>query len=121
MAKAFVRGTKDVEPTCPPKHENTSTWSIITPKVSGSNDIEFLVTEIRPGGAAFTHVHEDADHVYFFTAGRAYAIVNGERFEVSPGDALFIPRNAAHEIHPIGEETLRMVVTLSPARQMVQV
>ena len=116
--KAFIKNTGDVEPICPPKHENTDSWPLVTPKLGGSDAIEFAVTEIRPGGAGYKDKHEAADHVFFFISGRAYAIVDGEKFNVRPGDALFIPRNSDHEVYVEGKETLCLVAVSAPARKM---
>lgn len=114
--EAFVRNANDVTPVCPPKHENTSSWPLVTPKIGGSDSIEFFITEIRPGGGALKDVHEKEDHVYYFLSGKGYSIIEGERLEFKAGDALFIPRNSQHEMYPIGEETMRFVVTFAPAR-----
>ncbi|MDK2985997.1 MAG: hypothetical protein PWQ96_1640 [Clostridia bacterium] len=115
--KPFVRNVNDVDPVCPPLHENASSYPLVTPKNGGSDSIEYFITEIRPGGAALKDVHENEDHVYFFLSGKGYSIIEGERFEFGPNDALFIPRNSEHEMYPVGEETLRFIVTFGPARK----
>jgi len=115
--KAFVKNVKDVEPVCPPKHEKTDSWPLVTPKLGGSDAIEFFLTEMRPGGAGLEDIHEASDHVFFYISGRAYAIVDGERFNVGPGDALFVPRNSTHEVHVEGNETLRFIGLCAPARK----
>lgn len=118
MGKGFKKSISEVQPVCPPKHENASSWPLVTPKMGGGDSIEFFVTEIRPGGAALKDVHEDADHVYFFISGRGYSIIEGERFDFGPGDALWIPRNTEHEMYVVGEETLRFTVLFAPAREI---
>jgi len=42
-----------------------------------------------------THAHP-TDEVYLVFAGKGYCHVNGERFEVQPGDVVEIPPDAAH-------------------------
>lgn len=116
MPKAFVKNIKDVEPVVPVKHEEADSWPLVTPKLGGSDAIEFFVTEIRPGGAALEDIHETSDHVYFVLSGRGEAIIEGEKFNLEPGDALFIPRNSRHELKTVGKETLRFVVLFAPAR-----
>ena len=115
--KPFVRNVRDVEPVLPPKHENTSSYPLVTPKTGGSDSIEYFITEIRPGGAALKDVHVNEDHVYFFLSGKGVSTINGENFEFGAFDALFIPKNTEHEMAPVGEETLRFVVTFGPARK----
>lgn len=115
--KPFVKSVSDVEPVCPPKHENTSSYPLVTPKNGGSDSIEYYITEIRPGGAALKDVHENEDHVYFFLSGSGESVIAGEKLEFGAFDALFIPRNTEHEMRPVGEETLRFIVTFGPARK----
>lgn len=117
QTEPFVRNIKDVQPVCPPLHENASSWPLAVPKNGGGDTIEFFITEIRPGGAALKDIHENEAHVYFFLSGRGYSIIEGERFDFGPEDALYIPKNSQHEMYVVGEETLRFVVTFSPARK----
>lgn len=109
--KAYVISTKDVTPGIAPLHEESNSWML-----GLTDDLEFYITEIRPGGAALKDMHPDADHIFYFLAGYGYQIIDGERFDHGPNDAVFIPRGAQHEMYVTGQETLRFVVTLSPAR-----
>ena len=120
QTEPFVRAMSEISPVVPPKHVDASAYPLVTPKNGGSNTIEFHVTEIRPGGKAEKDVHEDADHVYFFTSGYGYTICDGERLDFGPNDALYIPKGTEHEMYVKGEETLRMVVTFGPARQVMR-
>jgi mannose-6-phosphate isomerase-like protein (cupin superfamily) len=114
--KCLVRNIKEVNSSKPPMHKDASSWPLILPKMGGGDSIEVFITEIRPNGAALSDIHEDADHVYFFLSGKGYANVGGERFKIGHNDAFFIPRGVEHEIFCSGEETLRYVVTYTPAR-----
>lgn len=115
--KAFLKNAKDVAPVCPSRHVDADSWPLVTPKLGGSDAIELFLTEIRPGGAGLEDVHETIDHVFFIISGRALVIVGGERFNVGPGDALFVPRNSTHEFHVEGRETLRLIGLCAPARK----
>lgn len=114
--EAFVRNVRDVDSVVPPLHENCASYPLVTPKIGGSDSIEFFVTEIRPGGAALKDIHKEEDHVYFFLSGKGYSVIEGERYEFKENEALYIPRNSNHEMYPLGDETLRFIVTFSPAR-----
>lgn len=120
QTEPFIRNVHDVKPVSPPKHVNTSSYPIVTPKNGGSNTIEFHVTEIRPGGCAEKEAHADADHVCYIISGYGYAVVDGERLDFGPNDSLYIPKGAEHEIFVDGEETLRMAVTFGPSRMIMR-
>jgi len=120
QTEPFIRNIKEIKPVLPPKHVDASAYPLVTPKNGGSNTIEFHITEIRPGGCAEKDVHEDADHVYFFTSGYGYTICDGERLDFGPNDALYVPKGTEHEMYVIGEETLRMVVTFGPSRMAMR-
>ena len=95
-----------------PLHFESNSWALAM-----NNDIEFFITEIRPGGRAEKDMHPDADHVFYYLTGYGYQIIDGVRYDVGPNDVLFVPRGCDHEMYVTGNETLRMVVTFSPCRE----
>lgn len=109
MAKAFKVSSKDLQAGVAPLHEESNSWTLVL-----NEDIAFYVTEIRPGGAALKDNHPDADHVFYYTSGYGYQIVDGERFDFGPNDCIFVPRGCDHEMYVTGQETVRMIVTFSP-------
>ncbi|MCL2220751.1 MAG: cupin domain-containing protein [Oscillospiraceae bacterium] len=109
MKKPYKVSTKDLIPGVAPLHEESNSWTI-----AATDTIAMFVTEIRPGGRALKDIHADADHVFYYTSGYGYQIINGERFDFGPNDCLFVPKGATHECHVVGNETVRMVVTFSP-------
>ena len=110
--KPYRVNTSEIEPMVAPLHEGSNSWTLAM-----NNDIEVFITEIRPDGAALRDNHPDADHLFYYLSGYGYHIVDGERIDFGPNDAVFIPRGCDHEMYVTGRETLRMVVTLSPARK----
>ena len=110
--KPYKANISQIPPGVPPLHFESNSWALAT-----NNDIEFLVVEIRPGGHADKDVHPDADHVYYCLSGYGYQILDGVRYDIGPGDVLFVPRGVYHEIYLTGQETLRMIVTFSPCRE----
>jgi len=110
--KPYKVNTSMVTPVVAAKHFESNSWTLAT-----NNDIEFLITEIRPGGRADKDMHPDADHVFFYLSGYGYQIVDGVRYDVGPNDVIFVPRGCYHEMGVTGNETLRMVVTFSPCRE----
>jgi len=107
--RAYKVSTKDLTPIVAPLHEESNTWTIAI-----NENIAMYVTEIRPGGCALKDIHADADHVFYYTSGFGYQIIDGERFDFGPGDCIYVPMGSTHECHVVGRETVRMVVTFSP-------
>ncbi len=116
--KAILRRIRDIKSVLPPKHTNTDAFVLANNATVGCKNIEFFLTEIRPGGEAEEDIHPISEHAYFVISGRGLAKVEGEEFTVEPGDCLYIPPGAKHGIKPIGTETLRFVVWMSPPRQL---
>lgn len=115
--KAFVKNAKDVESGLPPKHEDADSWPLVTPDQGGPETVAFYLTEIRPEGRALKDVHPNRDHVYYILSGRGAAEVEGEEFDLNPGDAFFIPRNSEHSLEVVDKQTLRFVVLFAPAEE----
>jgi len=110
--KPYKVSTKDLIPGVAPLHEESNSWTIAI-----NENIAMYVTEIRPGGRALKDIHADADHVFYYTSGYGYQIIDGERFDFGPNDCIFVPMGSTHECHVVGNETVRMVVTFSPLPQ----
>ena len=110
--KPYRVNNSQITPGVAPLHFESNSWTLAM-----NNDIEFFVTEIRPGGRAEKDNHPDADHVFYYLSGYGYQIIDGERFDIIPGDTIYVPRGCNHEMYVTGDETLRMIVTFSPARE----
>lgn len=59
--------------------------------------------EIPAGGEDRQSPH-DADEVYYIIAGRATAVVEGDRIEVGPGSVLFVAKDKDHRFVDITED-----------------
>ncbi len=115
MAKAYVKNYYDLAPAAPAKHLNAHAFAFGVPATMDSDTYGFFsICEIRFGGAAILDNHKDADHCYFILSGKGYSIINGKRYEYKVGDVMWIPGNSDHEMYPIGVQTLKFVVTLTP-------
>ena len=101
----------------PPKHTQTNSFPLISPKSCGAN-FEFHITEIKAGGTAQDDVHANEEHGFYCISGRALAMVDGEEFLMEPGCALWVPKGAIHSFKVLGGETYRVGVIFSPARKV---
>jgi mannose-6-phosphate isomerase-like protein (cupin superfamily) len=59
--------------------------------------------EIPAGGEDRQSPH-DADEVYYVIAGRATAVVEGDRIDVGPGSVLFVAKEKEHRFVDITED-----------------
>ncbi len=115
MTKAYVKNYYDLVPAAPARHLNAHAFAFGVPATMDSDTYNFFsICEIRFGGAAILDNHKDADHCYFILSGKGYSIINGKRYEYKVGDVMWIPGNSDHEMYPIGVQTLKFLVTLTP-------
>ena len=117
-SQAILRRLRDIQSSCPPKHTNTDAFVLANKATVGCENIEFFLTEIRPGGEAEEDIHSISEHAYFVISGRGLATVEGKEYIVEPNDCLYIPPGAKHGIKPIGRETLRFLVWMAPPSQL---
>jgi mannose-6-phosphate isomerase-like protein (cupin superfamily) len=77
-------------------------------------DIMFLAgCVIGPGQTLEGHV-DPMEEVYFLLAGRARMQVDDETAEIGPGDAVWIPQGAWHELTNIGPDDCFLSVIAAP-------
>jgi mannose-6-phosphate isomerase-like protein (cupin superfamily) len=112
-AEAKVMKLAEMQSVCPPKHRNTDAFTLIGQDTGAKNFVLFL-TEVHPGGEAELDVHEGREHCYFVISGVGDAQVNGRKFQLNPGECLWIPPGAEHGIKPVGGQTLRFAVVTAP-------
>jgi mannose-6-phosphate isomerase-like protein (cupin superfamily) len=66
------------------------------------------VLEIPPGAAMLLHHHAPPE-VYYVLEGEGQTEIDGQRWPVGPGTALFIPPNAGHRTVNTGSCPLRFL------------
>jgi quercetin dioxygenase-like cupin family protein len=72
-----------------------------------------MVTLEPRGGQVPWHNHEQ-EEVYLLLEGRGEICIDGERAELSGGEAVFIPSGAFHQLTNVGDAPLRMVYCYGP-------
>jgi mannose-6-phosphate isomerase-like protein (cupin superfamily) len=78
------------------------------------NEIGFLaIARLGPGRAIESHV-DPMEEIYFITSGSGEMAVNGDRRQVGPGDAVWIPAGSAHGLRNNGKEECVILVVASP-------
>lgn len=77
------------------------------------------LASIAPGEELSEHSHPQHE-VYFVVAGTATITVAGDRHEVPPGRAVFVPGGARHSCRNDGDEELRFLFCF-PADSMSEI
>lgn len=68
------------------------------------------LTIVHPGSTVGVHTHEEDEELYVIIDGRGIMDVDGDRFEVEPGDVILNASHGTHELRNEGTESIRMVV-----------
>jgi mannose-6-phosphate isomerase-like protein (cupin superfamily) len=68
------------------------------------------LTEIPPGSSVGVHRHGEDEEVYVIIQGRGRMLLDGQTFEVGPGDVIRNVPGGTHGLANIGSERLTMVV-----------
>jgi quercetin dioxygenase-like cupin family protein len=95
--------------------------NILDVKVSGSdtngNLAIFEQTSLSQGKGTPLHIHHNQDEVFFIIEGAYYFQVGEDKFELSKGDSIFLPRKVPHAWTQVSE-TGKMTVTMQPAGKL---
>lgn len=70
---------------------------------------------LPPGAEVGRHFHARTEEIYYVLAGEGRMTVAGETREVAPGDAVYIPRGAAHTLRNTGTEPMTILLVCGPA------
>lgn len=73
----------------------------------------FTIQTFAPGGPGM-HIHEDADEAFYLVEGTAEFALDDERMDLSAGQAVFIPKGAAHTFHVTDEDGAHLLVVVAP-------
>lgn len=95
--------------------------NILDLKISGS-DTEggmafFQQTSITPGRGTPLHIHQFQDEFFYVIEGKYYFQVGGEKYTLSAGDTIFLPKTVPHAWTQISEKG-KMNVLFQPAGKM---
>jgi quercetin dioxygenase-like cupin family protein len=95
--------------------------NILDLKVSGSDTdggfALFEATTITPGMGTPLHIHHLQDEVFYVVEGHFYFQVGEDKFQLGPGDSIFLPMNVPHAWTQVSE-TGKMTVLFQPAGKM---
>lgn len=80
-------------------------------QTGGSYSAMEIVSPQRSGPGP--HTHDESEEYFLLLDGRVVFIVDGEHYDVEPGDFLHVPRGVVHEFTVVSPSS-RMVAMYSP-------
>lgn len=95
--------------------------NIIDLKISGKDtngDLAlFEQTSISQGRGTPLHVHHNQDEVFYVIDGQYYFQVGEDKYQLSVGESIFLPRKVPHAWTQVSEKG-KMTMTFQPAGKM---
>ena len=77
----------------------------------------FEQTSLSPGKGTPLHVHNSQDEIFYVIEGAYYFQVGNEKYHISVGDSIFLPRKVPHAWTQVSEKG-KMTVTMQPAGKL---
>lgn len=77
---------------------------------AGCGSLLFLHDDLlEPGAVIGEHAHEEDEEIYYVLEGRGTMTLDGERFEIGPGDLAVTPAGHSHGLVN-GQAPMRLIV-----------
>jgi mannose-6-phosphate isomerase-like protein (cupin superfamily) len=98
---------------------NNSTWykGILSSQMAGSADnngaFDFILSKMRRGTEPPPHVHSREDEFFYLLSGEMNVYVDGEVFQVTAGECMFLPRLKPHAFR-ITSEAIQNIALIVP-------
>jgi quercetin dioxygenase-like cupin family protein len=70
---------------------------------------------VPPGGGPPPHIHRYEDETFYVLEGECRLLLADEWVAAGAGDFVNVPRGTVHRFQNQGTETMRMIVTFTPA------
>ena len=113
MTSRYCVRQSDVTPYSPANHTGTKNFRLIGPETVGAKQVEVLIGELERGKGALPHAHPGIEQVCYLLEGEMHVEVAGEKFELKPGEACFMPADAMHLLI-VTSERAKLLVVYSP-------
>ena len=107
-----VRSLAEAEPFT--TKDGSSIRLLIDLSNSSAQNQSLAEATLPPHGETTRHYHGDSEELYYVLAGAGEIELDGERAPLRPGDAVLIPPRAWHQIHAVGDGTLRFLCCCAP-------
>ena len=70
---------------------------------------------VQPGIGPGRHIHHGQDEPFLFLEGQFDVEIDGELYQMEPGDIGFVPRETVHALKNVGKSPGRLSYVFSPA------
>jgi quercetin dioxygenase-like cupin family protein len=70
---------------------------------------------VAPGGGPPPHIHRHEDETFYILEGECRLLLADEWITAGVGDFINVPRGTVHRFHNQSTETMRMILTFTPA------
>ncbi|WP_431273162.1 cupin domain-containing protein [Variovorax ureilyticus] len=114
MNPKYLIRSEDVPAYQPANHHLTSNRRLIGPETVGARQMEVLLGTLHKGGGALPHAHPGIEQACHLLEGTAHVEVEGEAFDMEPGDTCFFPADAMHLFQVTSDTPVKLLVIYSP-------
>jgi len=80
----------------------------------GAENMAVGLGKFKSGQKCAPHKHNDSEEAYYILKGKGVVKVNEEKYEVSEGNVVFVPKGFTHQIMNDGEEDLVFIWIMAP-------
>lgn len=107
---SYVEQARDIAVQQPGPHEGqgtTTAWPFFAD--AADFDLVFRQRALHPGATIGEH-RNDKDEIYYVLSGRGELLLDGQRREVGPGDAILTRDGSTHALAQRGKDDLVIIV-----------
>jgi mannose-6-phosphate isomerase-like protein (cupin superfamily) len=109
MAKVVIKRNEWISGSAMEVKKGIRDWKVIYPETGFPVKTLVLgVVEVEPNNSTPLHKH-NCEEVYYILEGHGVLEISNEKYEVGPGDAVYIKENTPHRIINNGKNVLRYV------------
>jgi len=83
--------------------------------------MQLVLMSLLPQEDIGTEIHFENDQFFRFEGGVGVVIIDGNKYEVSDGDAVVVPAGAEHNVVNTGTEPLRFYTIYGPSHHKDQI
>ena len=87
---------------------------LVAPWTLGSKNVWVGTSAVDPGFTSNEHSHADQEEIFYCVSGAGQCRVDGEVVDMGPGDVVYVPPGAMHQLVNPGTEVFKVVAVVSP-------